>query len=34
MGLLSYIFELDRKFDAFAKFLEKKPHDIISKEQY
>ena len=33
MGLLSYIFDLDRKFEAFSKFLEKKPKDLISKEE-
>ena len=33
MGLLYFIFKLDRKFDAFAKFLEKKPQDLISKEE-
>lgn len=34
MGLLSYIFKLERKFEAFAKFLEKRPQDFISDGEY
>ena len=34
MGLLEYIFKLDRKFDAFARFIEKKPQDYMSKGEY
>ena len=30
MGLLSYIFKLERKFEAFAKFLEKRPKDFVN----